>query len=221
MDTDPTLASIPELHAVAKIDGQKTWSRRSISIAAVVALHVSFFLILLISRMEPPPEEILPSVETVLLLNPGKQNAISPTTPQKEILKPSGPPVTNAITLPPPLPRTSTQQEEEESTLGGLGRLLACEPGNYEYLAPSARAKCDQALVPWKLDPAAIRAAEQRRLQPVDPNKRELQLTGAELNRRLQEVGNGCIPSGVPVTAGPAADACQALHGGGPLFGGK
>ena len=209
-DTDPTLALIPELHAVARTHGQKIWSRRSVSITAVVLVHAIVLFILFIGLIAPvsPPDKIIPMpIETVLLLNTGRKNAVSEPEQKKEIPRPSAAQRSNAITLPPPTP-PRTQQEENLDVMGGVGRALACEAGQYEYLAPSARAKCDQVFVPWKLDRKALAAAEQRRLQPVDPNKAALILNGADSNRRTNETsGSPCLG----LTAA-AAEGCQTLH---------
>jgi hypothetical protein len=169
--------------------------RDAISWALVAAIHLLFFMTLVISfRQDHERLGRRGAIETILDLSLLRRNNAPPVTlikpdTEKEDRDFSAKPLT-VIPPVPVIPKIEPAAPTPGDVLNSVGQLLACGASLFEYLNPAQQARCPRQ--PWQgvqlpngtivLNPAP-RAIIQ---QPVP------QFTGAEALNREMRTNSGC-----------------------------
>jgi hypothetical protein len=125
---------------------------RAMSWAAVAALHVLLFTVLVVT-VRPFETNRRPIIETILMF---PSRGINPDAPPVRTVSPdvqnAHPPLftTAPITIPKPIipPDSQGQTAAPGDILGAVGRELACSAGSWEHLSGAERKACGG--IPWR-----------------------------------------------------------------------
>jgi hypothetical protein len=172
--------------------------RKAASWIVVGIVHLLLLNLLIFSQVFPPLVLHGAEHETILDLAGSKDNEAPPVKipiPQAPLGVP--PEVLNVPVPPPPIleapPPPSTGQPSQSDLLAGIGRSIACSPGNYENLNEQQRTRCGR--IPWQgaqMPNGAIVLNRPEGVSPFAPPAPEFRISGQDQQRLQGERGNPC-----------------------------
>lgn len=172
--------------------------RKAASWIVVGIVHLLLLNLLIFSQVFPARVPHGAEHETILDLSGSKDNNTPPVKipiPQAPLGVP--PQLLNPPVPPPPVIETQEPPPSGEQTpsdmLAGIGRSIACSPGNYENLTEQQRTRCGR--IPWQgaqMPNGAIVLNRPGGINPFAPPPPEFRISGEDAQRLQSERGNPC-----------------------------